>query len=358
MAKLEIGVMDGLDVQELDEQPQSYADLFDDHINYAKEAEQLGYQYYFFIEHQNFVAPTITSPNVYLAALARETTTLRFGPMVYPLPFYHPIRLAQDSATLDHLSRGRLEFGIGYGIRANEFLPWKGVSHEDRRERGVEVMDIVLKAWTEDSVTYDGRFFSFEDALPRPKPFQRPHPRIWVGAHSEISMDYAAQHNFNVAQNIDTDAVAAEKFAYFKQAWEACGRAGPLPHRLIVRHVHVAETDEQARIEAEPYLLRGMRPDVLPALLAAGDNLPPRREPGHEGFNVIYTQTAKSIDYWVENGLALVGSPATVAGQLAERSERVGYDVFAAQHHIPAMPMDLVRKSLRMFGERVIPALA
>src|ERR671931_234465 len=79
---------------------------------------RLGYGYYFFIEHQNAPFAYISSPSVYLAALARETSRLRFGPMVYQLPMHHPIRLAQDAATVDHLSRGRLEFGAGYGIHA------------------------------------------------------------------------------------------------------------------------------------------------------------------------------------------------------------------------------------------------
>ena len=122
MPTLEFGVMDGFDA-EVD--VGSIADLADEHIRFAQAAERGGHRYYFFIEHQNASFTCITSPSVYLAALARETSTLRFGPMVYQLPMHHPIRLAQDAAMVDQLSHGRLEFGIGYGTRVDEFKRWK-----------------------------------------------------------------------------------------------------------------------------------------------------------------------------------------------------------------------------------------
>src|SRR6266542_1868254 len=205
VANLEFGMFDGFSEVEMEGAP---ADIYDSHIRFARSAEELGYHYYFFIEHQNAPFAYISAPNVYLAALARETSTLRFGPMVYQLPMYQPIRLAQDAAMVDQLSRGRLEFGIGYGIHAHEFIRWK-MEFSDRREMGLEAMDIILKAWTEDSVTFEGKYWCFDEALPKPKPYQKPHPPVWVGAHSETSFAYAADKGFHVAANIDVDRVVA-----------------------------------------------------------------------------------------------------------------------------------------------------
>src|SRR5437762_5096443 len=134
------------------------AKIYEDHIRAAQVAEQVGYQYYFFIEHQNAPFAYISAPNVYLAAMARETSSLRFGPMVYQLPMHHPIRLAQDAAMVDQLSSGRLEFGVGYGIHAHEFMRWK-MPFSERRAMGVEAMEIVTKAWTEESLTYEGEYW-------------------------------------------------------------------------------------------------------------------------------------------------------------------------------------------------------
>jgi alkanesulfonate monooxygenase SsuD/methylene tetrahydromethanopterin reductase-like flavin-dependent oxidoreductase (luciferase family) len=363
VATLEFGIMDGFgDIAGY----ATAAEGYDQHIRDAVLGERLGYRYYFFVEHQNATFNYVSSPSVYLASLARETTSLRFGPMVYQLPMYHPIRLAQDAALLDNLSHGRLDFGAGFGIQAHEFMRWK-LPFGERRAMGEEVMDIVLKAWTQDEVTYDGQYWSFDEALPKPKPYQQPYPPVWVGAHSQQSFDYAACHNFHVGQNIDVDSVAAEKFAYFKKAWKAQGHTGSMPRMLLARHVHVADTDEQARDEAEPELLKGFFGTGGPAaglthtrIGAGGD---PRgtggeRSPDIDERGRVFRETGQSYDFWIDNGLALIGSPETVIRLLQDQQTRVGYDVFLAQHQIATMPLEQVTRSLKLFGEEVMPAFS
>ena len=345
MTNLAFGIMDGFEAEGAG---RSTADLYDQHIRYAQAAERWGYQYYFFIEHQNAFFTCVTAPNVYLAALARETSTLRFGPMVYQVPMYHPIRLAQDAAMVDQLSHGRLDFGLGYGPRIDEFRRWK-LPFTERRAMGIEAMDIILRAWTEDTVTYDGAYWQFDEAMPKPKPYQQPYPPVWLGGHSETSFDYAAEQNFHVAQNIDIDSVVAEKFAYWRTKWAAQGHPGPRPGQLLVRHVHVAETDDKARAEAEPSMVRGMRGGVKRVLA------PEERTAVMEEIVRVYDETT-SYDFWIDNGLALVGSPETVARRLREQQLLVGYDVFCAQHQLTGMDPALAEKSTRLFGEEVIPA--
>lgn len=347
MVKLEFGLMDAF---EAEGSSASWSASYERHIELAQRSEQWGYRSYHFIEHQNALFPCVTSSNVYLAAVARETSTLRFGPMVYQLPLHHPVRLAQDAAMVDQLSHGRLDFGFGYGPQKHEFDRWH-MPFTERREMGLEALEIILKAWTEDTVTYEGEYWNFDEALPKPKPYQQPHPPIWMGAHSETSFDYAATMNFNVAQNIDIDAAVAEKFAYFRDRWGEAGHPGPMPHQMLVRHVHVAETDEQARAEAEPSLLRGMRGGKGTRQLQ-----PEERTPDMIEHVRVYDETVGSYEFWIENGLALVGSPETVIRRLEAQQALSGHDVFCAQHLLLGMPSDLVDKSLRLFGQEVIPA--
>lgn len=363
MATIAFGMMDGFgDVE-------TYAvaaDAYEQHIRDAVEAERRGYAFYFFIEHQNAPFAYISAPSVYLAALARETSSLRFGPMVYQLPMHHPIRLAQDAAMVDNLSRGRLEFGAGYGIHAHEFMRWELPFHE-RRAMGEELMEIVVKAWTEETVTFKGRYWSFDEALPKPKPYQQPYPPVWIGAHSKASLDYAAKNNFNVGQNIDVDDVIAEKFAYFRRTWKEFGHPGPAPHALIARHVHVAATDELARAEAEPYLLKGffgggtaMQKIAATRIGFGGD---PRmtggeRNPDIEERGRVFAELTKSYDFWIDNGVAIVGSPETVIKRLREQQQHLGYDVFLTQHQLGDLPRQLAVQSLDLFGKEVIPAFA
>jgi alkanesulfonate monooxygenase SsuD/methylene tetrahydromethanopterin reductase-like flavin-dependent oxidoreductase (luciferase family) len=358
---LEFGIMDGFgDVQAYG----SAADAYDQHIRDAVDAERMGYRFYFFIEHQNAPFAYVSAPSVYLAALARETSTLRFGPMVYQLPMHHPIRLAQDAAMVDNLSHGRLEFGAGYGIHAHEFVRWK-LPFGERRAMGEEMMDIVVQAWTEDSVTYEGKYWSFDEALPKPRPYQQPYPPVWIGAHSKTSFEYAARRNFNVGQNIDVDDVIAEKFDYFRSVWKTFDHAGPPPRTLIARHVHVAETDLLARAEAEPQLLKGffggdaaMRRIAATRIGFGGD---PRmtggeRTPDIDERGRVFGELTKSYDFWIDSGLAIVGSPETVRRRLRDQQQHLGYDMFLAQHQLGEMPRAQALKSLELFGREVIPA--
>ena len=263
MGKMEIGIYDVLDQVQMESHALA-ADVYDEHIRGAQEAEQMGYKYYFSIEHQTSDVSFLSSPSVYLTALARATSAMRFGVMIYQLPFHHPIRLAEDVAMLDHLSRGRVEFGAGTGVTSHEFFRWN-VDFDRRRDISQEVLDIILMAWKEGSVTYNGEFFQFDEALTTPEPFQKPHPPVWFGCHSAASFEYAAKMNFHVSQNIDTDPVIADKFETWRKLWQAEGHPTPMPKTFLTRHVHVAETDEKAREQAEPHLATAVHPSAVPA---------------------------------------------------------------------------------------------
>jgi alkanesulfonate monooxygenase SsuD/methylene tetrahydromethanopterin reductase-like flavin-dependent oxidoreductase (luciferase family) len=356
---LEFGIFDAFPKES---EQETAAELYDRHIERAQLAERVGFGYYFFIEHQNAPFADITAPNVYLAALARETTRLRFGPLVYQMPMHHPIRLAQDAAMVDQLSHGRLEFGIGYGIHEHEFIRWD-IPFGERRKMGLEMMEIIMQAWTQDSVTFEGEYWKFDEALPRPRPYQQPHPPLWLGAHSTTSLEYAAKMNFNVAQNIDVDSVVTEKFAYFREAWQRAGHAGPPPKTLLARHVHVAPTDQQARAEAEPMLMKGFFGAGAEAIARTriGWGSDQRGTGGERNPDIVergrvFQEIVKSYDFWIDNGLALVGSPETVIRQIQEQQARVGYDVLATQHQLHTMPSAKVHESIRLFGEEVLPA--
>ena len=329
------------------------AELYQEHLEDASRADRLGYDYFFFIEHQNAGFPCVTAPSVYLAALAQVTKRIRIGAMVFQMPLHHPVRLAQDTALVDQLSQGRFDFAIGYGTRLGEFTPWD-LPFDDRREMGIECMEIVQRAWTEEKFSYDGRFWTFKDALPQPLAYQQPHPPVWVGGHSPRSFDYAADNNFNVAQNIDVEKLIIEKFDYFRAAWKKRNHPGPMPKLMLVRHVHVAETDDLARAEAEPYMLEGLI--GLDGVKRAKSLMAQEATPAMLETARVYLKTAESYDFWIDEGLGFVGSPETVARQISEQQTRVGYDILLTQHNIGNMPHALAHKSVRLFGEKVLPA--
>jgi alkanesulfonate monooxygenase SsuD/methylene tetrahydromethanopterin reductase-like flavin-dependent oxidoreductase (luciferase family) len=354
MAALEFAIWDGFGAYEMATSPVA-ADVYDRHIAEAQRAEELGYAYYFTIEHQNSHVGQITAPSVYLCAVARHTSRLRIGTMIWQLPFYNPMRLAEEVAMLDHLSRGRVEFGTGIGVAEHEFIRWKLPFYE-RREMSREALQIIVKAWTEDTVTYEGKYWQFDEALPVPKPYQRPHPPIWVAAHSPASLEYAAQHNYHVSQNLDVDDVIAEKFELWRRLWRQYNHPGPMPRTFLMRAVHVAETDDIARAEAEQPLLvsrRLGREGIARTRIGfkGNEDTPTTRE-----LNRVFQGMSTSYDFWIDNGLALVGSPETVIRKLREQHQRIGYDIFCANHRFGPMPQEQALKSLELFGKEVIPA--
>jgi alkanesulfonate monooxygenase SsuD/methylene tetrahydromethanopterin reductase-like flavin-dependent oxidoreductase (luciferase family) len=331
------------------------ADLYEEHLEDARLADRLGYEYFFFIEHQNAGFPCVSAPAVYLSALAMATQRIRIGAMVFQMPLHNPARLAQDTALIDQLSRGRFDFAIGYGTRVGEFEPWS-LDFKERRGMGLEAMEIVRKAWSEESFSHEGKYWQFKNAKPQPRAYQQPHPPIWVGGHSQTSFDYAAANNYNLAQNIDVEKVATEKFEYFRQAWKQQNHPGPMPKTMFVRHVHVAETDAQARAEAEHYMLEGLI--GLDGVKRAKSLRVEEATPQMIETARVYLKTAESYDFWIDEGLAFVGSPETVAREIAAQQQRMGYDVLLSQHNIGNMPHALAHKSIQLFGEKVLPAFS
>ncbi len=361
MDRLEFGVWDQMQTYEV-MQAATAAEVYEKHIRQAQLMERVGFEYYWTLEHQGSYVGAVTSPQMFLLAVARHTESLRLGTMIWQLPFHHPIRLAQDVAMLDHLSGGRVEFGTGIGVHEHEFMRW-GLDFYSRQEMSEEALDIIELAWRGDgTVTYEGKYWQIDEALIEPAPLQRPHPPIWAAVHSPRAIDFAAQRGYHMAQNIDTDESMAQKFADWREAWKGYGHEGPMPRQFLMRVVHVAETDELAHEQARTYLLEANtlgREIVSSSRLGFGSN---PRGMGHEDSEDIrergriFRECARSYDFWLDNGLALVGSPESVARQIAEGREKIGYDHFAGKFHIGRMPHAVVESSLTLFGQEIIPA--
>ncbi len=364
MAKLDFALWDG--VGGYSEKYEHMADVYEEHIKLAQTIEQLGWHSYFVIEHQNSPVGRITAPTVYLTAVARATSTLRIGAMMWQLPFYHPIRLAQEVAMLDQLSRGRVEFGTGIGVHEHEFIRW-GVDFYKRAELSGEVLDIVKMAWTQDEVTYNGKYFHFDEALPQPKPYQKPYPPIWAAVHSDTAIEFAAKNNYHVSQNLDTDEVVARKFDLYRKVWHESGHTGTMPRVFLQRQVHVAETDEKAHEQARQFIA-SRAGGAVPvgggpiAQTRIGWGTHPRgmgsdsERPDDKNRGEVIRNAANSYEFNIENGLAIVGSPETVIKKLQEGQKQIGYDIFCTNHEIGRMAPDLVENSIKLFGKEVIPA--
>ena len=356
MAKMEFAANDEWAVDRFSSVREA-VDHYEQTFREVQMEERLGFRYHFMNETQGTGIGQCGSHTVYLGALVQRTSTIRLGVMIFPLPFYNPMRLAQDVATIDQLSRGRLEFGVGIGTREHEFVRWS-LPFDQRRAMTAEALEIIKKAWTEESVTYDGEFWKFDEAIALPRPYQKPHPPIWYASNSALSLGYAAAHNYDVGIGLEPDSIIAEEVKLWRQLWKEAGHKGPMPRLLLMRHVYVAETDEQAREEAAPYLVQSYTYGENRTRSSRVGDARGESTPDRERKFQMFKDFSTGIDYWLDNGFAIVGSPETVIRNLEKQQQLAGFQTFSATFRFGGLPNKLVEKSIRLFGQEVIPAFS
>jgi alkanesulfonate monooxygenase SsuD/methylene tetrahydromethanopterin reductase-like flavin-dependent oxidoreductase (luciferase family) len=174
----------------------SQEQCFSDALAEVEAAEALGFDAVWFTEHHFALHGLNSGLTAWLGAVAMRTRRVRIGSTVFVLPFWDPIRLAEDAATVDILSGGRLEFGVGTGYRLDEFKGFN-VSPEVSREKGRECLEVIRSLWRGEPVTFKGKHYELREVAIRPVPRQKPHPPIWWPGQSPETLEYIARHGFN-----------------------------------------------------------------------------------------------------------------------------------------------------------------
>ena len=226
---------------------------FRDYLDFNVEAEELGFHSSFLVEHHftgwNQVSATLTL----LTCLAMRTTRLRLGSAVMVLPWHNPVLLAEQAATLDLVSGGRLDFGVGKGYRHSEFNGFQ-IPLEEAEARFEEAVEVIRRSWLERSrFSHHGRFWRFEDIVVEPPPAQRPHPPFWMAAGSPPSIRKAAAGGFNLMlDQYASPEQIRERITLYRGEREANGRPFDPMGVAVARQLYVA-TD---RADAEAALAR------------------------------------------------------------------------------------------------------
>lgn len=232
----------------------SQEQCFLDGLAEVEAAEALGFDVVWFTEHHFALHGLNSGLTAWLAAVAMRTKRIRIGSTVFVLPFWDPIRLAEDAATVDILSGGRLEFGVGTGYRLDE-LKGFNVSPDVSREKGRECLDVILKLWTGEPVTFRGKYYQLDEVAIRPVPKQKPRPPIWWPGQSPDTLEYIARRGYNwmSAATLATVNVITERRQRMAELLQREGRA--IDDLGIYVHVptYVAHaTREEIRRATEP----------------------------------------------------------------------------------------------------------
>jgi alkanesulfonate monooxygenase SsuD/methylene tetrahydromethanopterin reductase-like flavin-dependent oxidoreductase (luciferase family) len=223
---------------------------FHDFVDANVEAEALGFHSSFVTEHHFTGIGQLSAVLTFLAFVAARTTTLRLGTAVLVLPWHNPVLLAEQVATLDLLSGGRLDLGVGKGYRHNEFAGF-AMPPAEAEPRFAEALAVMLRALSSDApFSHRGRFWRFDEVIVEPPPQQRPHPPLWIAASSEASIASAARQDCNLLlDQFASPQQIGERIALYRRELEAARHAFDEMRVAVARNLWVA-TDKADRDEA------------------------------------------------------------------------------------------------------------
>ena len=300
--------------------------------------DQTGYDAVWLAEHHFSSFSVCPSVHMMGTMAAARTKRLRIGMAVSLAPFYNPLRLAEEVALLDVLSGGRVNWGAGRGFERSEFAAF-GIPGEESAPRFHETVEIVLKAWTNQRLSYQGRFFQYDGVEVLPKPVQTPHPPVWMAASSNPAIDWAAGQGHSILMDPHssrTDLIRKRRH-YAAKLIEAgfsdAGREIPM-----ARLVAVDETAEKARAVAKRVAEWTIASYVGPAHSANVRQGPPRDFGGKD-----------PVDFYLED-VMIHGTPDSVVDQIQSFGAEIGMT------YLMAAPMS--GRSFRLLTDRVLPRIA
>ena len=321
-------------------------DFYRSHLDLVCDSEAMGYDNAWLTEH-HFVndgySPSLLPIG---AAIAARTSRIRIGTFLVLLPLHNPVRIAEDTATVDLISRGRFDLGVGLGYRRKEFSD-QGISHTTRGKRLQEGIALVQRLLSGEEVTYDGEFSQLKEIKIVPPALQTPHPPIWLGAIAPKAIERAAKMGFHF------QAVGpAMMDELYDGALEANGRNPADDNIAQLRAVFCAQSREQAWEQAAKPL-HYMVTKYAEWFAEANDQ--PGDAEAAEGIpSVDEIIKAQSFDMFGE--AAIVGTPDDCKEMLADYTKRGRMTHLVTAQALPGMRPDLIRASMQLFANEVIPA--
>ena len=332
---MHFGIFDHLDNDHL-----PIADYMEERLRLLELYDQLGFHSWHVAEHHATTLGMAPSPNIMLAAAAQRTKKLRFGPMVYALPLYHPMRLAEEIAMIDQMSRGRLDIGFGRGSSPVEIC-YFGIDPDKTEEIYQRDLPRILEALETGVMRSPELEKQYSAAKLTVLPYQKPYPAIWYGVHTVSSAERAAKNGWATI-NLDPRADVVECNATFRSAWRKHQVHKPFPLMGLGRFAVVAETDTLAN-------------DIA------------RRAYTHWrlGFTHLFrlhgrTGTHPRPETWeglVAQGRGFAGSPRSMAAYLEEELAATKCNYCVIQPAFGDQTMTEMTTSIELFAAEVMPAL-
>ena len=356
-----------------------YGSMLDDLREVAKICDQAGFHTLWLAEHHMGPEGMDQLPNPILlgADLASRTSQLRLGQACNCLPYWHPIRLAEDIAMLDQMTDGRVEVAFGKGTKPRDATAWH--PNSDPRDGArthelyAESLEVIRKAWTQEFFAHDGPNYTFprpgtpwfphalapadpawsEDGIVTqhylaPKPLQQPHPPLWMVSDSDLSIQFAAEHGMKVILWQPPVEKLKERFEHYRKFRTGTeGKEFSLGEGVgLMRSVYVAPTMEEARRDAERGIMH-IYNWIHPPRRGLGMFMRPGEEPTADMH--------LDFDFLMERCL-IVGSPEHVREKIAELRDTLGLEHLLAWTNVPWLSQSKILRSIELLATEVMPA--
>ncbi len=336
----------------------SATDYYDETLGLAELAEALGFEHVQTVEHYfTGYGGYCPDPVTLLTAAAARTSRIRIATGAVIPAFTHPVKLAGKLAMLDHLSHGRLDVGFGRGFLPMEFAAF-GVDMDESRARFTEGVEACVRLWTEEDVVFEGRFHRFGPVTLLPRPYQSPHPPVFVASATSAescAAAGAAGHHLQIVPSVTTAEQLAAMLGDYRAAWDAAGH-DPQARRIQIKYTcYIDEDAALARRQGEFYersYIAHMARAVAPLANSRSADYP-----GYEKF------LEKAENYDFDRSLAadkvFAGNPDEVRAQISRVRERLGGDLTVSLQFNPGgLAFAGAAAAMELFATEVMPAFA
>lgn len=324
------------------------ADVYAAHVDQAAAADRLGYHSYWLAEHHFSDHRLSPSPNLLLSLLAANTKQILLGNMVNVLPFHEPVRLAEECAMLDHISRGRLQVGIGRGVQPLEFSR-QGRDMAISREMFLESAEMLKELWSKEGATRAGEYWRYEDVSLMPPVLQRPHPPIWFTGMSTTSMEWAAANGLPFVSSFLNNEELTELGAKYRETFQPTAE-NPEPYFAVMRHMYLSDSMESAQEEVGD-IYGSLFSAWLDVALTDSKNVPL----SYKDYPTLHQRLgAMNLDDLLDEGLVLFGGPDDVAAGVEDLDSR-GIDMLLLWVSPKEVAPTLVDRCLEGFATDVMP---
>ena len=324
--------------------------IFEQATEEVQYGEELGFHSAWLAEH-HFSRYGLGSSSLVLAAsMAAHTKTIRLGTAVLVPPLHHPVRLAEDTATVDSISGGRLDVGFGRGTAGYEYTGLN-MDREESQERFQESIGVIQGLWTTPEYSHHGRFYQVNQTTLVPPPVQKPHPPIYLAAsRTEATLEYVASTGHALMVGVVQDTPdALDLCRRFVELSRKAGHNVPMSQIPFFRYFYVAETEAEARKDSQDALNWTLDMTQWRRTFTVGSEVNLRLQDWRD----TRSELPPSYDYLCEHR-AIIGTPDQCVAKIKELQQQ-GIEYFGCNFSFGGLEHEKLLRSMELFSKEVMP---